>query len=90
MDLLVKLPNHSQVSIPSSVALSQLPSLRACSRDAVIWYTDLKCSIERLLLVESLLLAFGQCESLGAYIVSRFQIFSYLTVPPLCVVAEIP
>jgi hypothetical protein len=41
MDLLVKLPNHLQVSIPSSVAFAQLPSPRACPLKAVIWYTDL-------------------------------------------------
>jgi hypothetical protein len=41
MDLLVKLPNHSQFSTPRSVALEQLPSPRACSFEAVIWYTDI-------------------------------------------------
>jgi hypothetical protein len=41
MDLLVKLPNHSQVSTPRSVALEQLPSPGASSLEGVIWYTDL-------------------------------------------------
>jgi hypothetical protein len=41
MDLLVTLPNHSQVSILRAVALAQLPSARACSLEGVIWYTDL-------------------------------------------------
>ena len=41
MDLLVTSPNHSQVSIPGSVALAQLPSSGACSLEVVIWYTDL-------------------------------------------------
>ena len=42
MDLLVTLPNHSQVSFPRSVALAQLPSRSACSLEAVIWYIDLQ------------------------------------------------
>jgi len=37
MDLLVTLPNHSRTSF----ALPQLPSLRACFPEAIIWYTDL-------------------------------------------------
>jgi pimeloyl-ACP methyl ester carboxylesterase len=40
-DLLVTMLNHSQVSIPGSVALVQLPSPRACSLEGVVWYTDL-------------------------------------------------
>jgi hypothetical protein len=41
MDLLVKLPHHSQFSTPRSVALEQLPSPGASSLEGVIWYTDL-------------------------------------------------
>jgi hypothetical protein len=41
MDLLVTMLNHSQASIPGSVALVQLPSPRACSLEGVVWYTDL-------------------------------------------------
>ena len=41
MDLLVTLPNHSQVSILGSVALPQLPSPSTCFLESVIWYTDL-------------------------------------------------
>ncbi len=36
-----RLPIHSQASFPRSVTLAQLPSPRACSLGAVIWYTDL-------------------------------------------------
>ena len=41
MDSVVTLPNHSQDSILRAVALAQLPSARACSLEAVIWYTGL-------------------------------------------------
>ena len=41
MDLLVTCPTIRRLPPPGSFALAQLPSPRACSLEAVIWYNDL-------------------------------------------------